>query len=170
MKPMMSNAAASRLVLAKYAEPLVVETAQSALAEVGGRVSCGVVFCSADYQENITDFLELLQLHAHIPLLVGCSGSGLIGTDAEAEMAEGFARRVAELTTADVRLIDERFSTASASRALTGAGKSAKKQRAIIDQAAAVVILETALDVDRQGNLGTVTRWIPREENDDRPV
>ena len=97
MKPMMSNAAASRLVLAKYAEPLVIETAQSALAEVGGQVSCGVVFCSADYQENLPDFLELLQLHAHIPLLVGCSGSGLIGTDAEAEMAEGFSLLLLDL-------------------------------------------------------------------------
>jgi len=86
---------------------------------------------------------------------------------ASAEMAEGFARKVSELTTADVRLIDERFSTTTASRALTGAGKSAKKQRQIIDQAAAVVILETALDIDRQGNLGTVTKWIPREGNND---
>ena len=89
---------------------------------------------------------------------------------ASADFAQAFARKVAELTTADVRLIDERFSTASASRALTGAGKSAKAQRQIIDQAAAVVILETALEVDRQGNLGTVTEWIPREGHDDRPV
>jgi len=87
-----------------------------------------------------------------------------------AAMAEEFARRVAELTEADVRLIDERFSTSTASRALTGAGKSAKKQRQIIDQAAAVVILETALEVDRQGNLGKVTKGIPREGNDDRPL
>jgi putative Holliday junction resolvase len=87
-----------------------------------------------------------------------------------ATMAEEFARKVAELTTADVRLIDERFSTTTASRALAGAGKSAKKQRQIIDQAAAVVILESALDIDRQGNLGKVTRWIPREGNDDRPL
>src|SRR5262245_1742029 len=69
-----------------------------------------------------------------------------------AAMAEQFARGLAELTTADVRLIDERFSTTTASRALTGAGKSVKKQRQVIDQAAAVVILESALDVDRQGN------------------
>src|SRR4051794_36506623 len=88
---MMPNAAASRLVLAKYAESLVTETAHSALAEIGGQVSCGIVFCSADYAENLTDFLELLQLHAHIPILMGCSGSGLIGTDAEAEMAQGFS-------------------------------------------------------------------------------
>ena len=84
-----------------------------------------------------------------------------------AAMAEVFANRVAELTTADVRLVDERFSTSTASRALTGAGKSARNQRQIIDQAAAVVILETALDIDRNGNLGTVTRRIPREGNDD---
>jgi putative Holliday junction resolvase len=92
------------------------------------------------------------------------------GHGASVEMARSFATKVSELTTADVRLIDERFSTASASRALTGAGKSAKKQRAIIDQAAAVVILETALEVDRQGNLGKVTEWIPREDINDRPV
>jgi putative Holliday junction resolvase len=86
---------------------------------------------------------------------------------ASALMAETFAKRVAELSTADVRLIDERFSTSTASRALTGAGKSARNQRQIIDQAAAVVILEAALDIDRNGNLGTVTRKIPREGNDD---
>lgn len=88
---MMPNAAASRLVLAKYAEPVVIETARSALHEIGGHVSCAFVFCSPDYQENLGDFLELLQLHAHAPILVGCSGSGLIGTNAEAEMAEGFS-------------------------------------------------------------------------------
>lgn len=91
--------------------------------------------------------------------------SGADGTSAG--MATEFARRLAELTSADVRLIDERFSTTTASRALSGAGKSARSQRQIIDQAAAVVILESALEVDRRGNLGTVTRRIPHEGNDD---
>jgi len=86
---------------------------------------------------------------------------------ASAAMAQEFARKVAELTTADVRLVDERFSTTTASRALAGAGKSAKSQRQIIDQAAAVVILENALDIDRRGNLGTVTTRIPHEGHDD---
>ena len=84
-----------------------------------------------------------------------------------AAMAEQFARGLAELTTADVRLIDERFSTTTASRALSGAGKSTRSQRQIIDQAAAVVILENALEVDRRGNLGTVTKRIPHEGNND---
>ncbi len=87
----MPNAAVSRLVLADYSDPLVTDTARSALAEIGGRVSCGVVFCSADYRDHLPDFLEALQLHAHIPVIVGCSGSGLIGTGLETENARGFS-------------------------------------------------------------------------------
>lgn len=45
-----------------------------------------------------------------------------------------------------VRLIDERMSTASASRSLTGMGHRAKQQRRIIDQAAAVEILQRAIE------------------------
>jgi len=104
---------------------------------------------------------------AAITIFVGLPRT-LAGQDgASAAMATEFARKVAELTSADVRLIDERFSTTTASRALTGAGKSAKSQRQIIDQAAAVVILESALDIDRLGNLGKVTKSIPHEGNDD---
>lgn len=87
-----------------------------------------------------------------------------------ADDASGFAARLAELIDADVRLIDERFSTTTAAGALRSAGHSARQQRQVIDQAAAVVILENALDIDRRGNLGKVTKGIPREGNDDRPV
>jgi small ligand-binding sensory domain FIST len=87
----MPNSAASRLVLASYSEAQTIQTAREALAEVGGKVSCGIVFCSTDYRENLPDFLELLQLHAHIPLLIGCSAHGFVGTDAEAEDARGFS-------------------------------------------------------------------------------
>ncbi len=87
----MKNAAVSRLILSQYSEDLVTETARGALEEIGGRVSLGVVFCSTDYREHLEDFLEVLQVHAHIPLLVGCSASGLIGTSAEAERASGFS-------------------------------------------------------------------------------
>lgn len=45
-----------------------------------------------------------------------------------------------------VRLIDERMSTASASRTLSGAGHRVKQQRRIIDQAAAVEILQRAIE------------------------
>ncbi len=94
--------------------------------------------------------------------------AGLEG--ASAADARNFAAQLAELVEADVRLADERFSTTSASRALASAGRNARRQRAVIDQAAAVVILESALDVERRGNLGTVTIGVPREESNDRSL
>ena len=47
------------------------------------------------------------------------------------------------------RFFDERLTTADAGRRLRSAGKDARRQRAIIDQAAAVAILEQALAVER---------------------
>ena len=85
------NSAAARLILAAYSEQSTIEAAQAALREIGGKVSCGFVFASADYRPHLPDFLELVQLHAHVPVLAGCSGSGLIGTNAEAEQATGFS-------------------------------------------------------------------------------
>lgn len=50
---------------------------------------------------------------------------------------------------AEVRLVDERLTTVSAARDLRQAGKSARQQRRIIDQAAAVAILNHALELER---------------------
>ncbi len=47
------------------------------------------------------------------------------------------------------RFADERLTTVDAGRRLHAAGKDARRQRAIIDQAAAVAILEQALAVER---------------------
>lgn len=88
---MSSNAAASRLVQAPYSEELVKSTARELLAEVGGRVSCAFVFVSAQYRPYLTDFLELLQVHGHVPIIAGASGAGLIAIGEEAEGVEGFS-------------------------------------------------------------------------------
>jgi putative Holliday junction resolvase len=48
-----------------------------------------------------------------------------------------------------VRLVDERMSTVSAHQALHASGKAGRKHRAVVDQAAAVVILQSALDGER---------------------
>ncbi len=48
-----------------------------------------------------------------------------------------------------LRFVDERMSTASASRSLGAAGRSQKQARGVIDQAAAVEILQQALDQER---------------------
>jgi len=68
------------------------------------------------------------------------------------ELAEALARRVAPTP---VRLADERLTTVSAQRSLRAAGVRAKEQRAVIDQAAAVAILQSWLDQRRATITGT---------------
>jgi putative Holliday junction resolvase len=48
-----------------------------------------------------------------------------------------------------VRLVDERLSTVTAEAVLRDRGKKGRKRRAVVDQAAAVVILQGALDVEQ---------------------
>lgn len=59
------------------------------------------------------------------------------------ELADELAQRVAPIP---VRLVDERLTTVSAQRSLRAAGVRVKEQRAVIDQAAAVEILQSWLD------------------------
>jgi putative holliday junction resolvase len=61
-------------------------------------------------------------------------------------LADQLAARIAPVP---VRLADERFTTVAAQRALREAGISAKGQRSMIDQAAAVGILQNWLDQRR---------------------
>ena len=62
------------------------------------------------------------------------------------EFAARLARRVAPLP---VRLCDERLTTVSAESMLREQGRHGAKRRAVVDQAAAVLILQTALDTER---------------------
>lgn len=67
-----------------------------------------------------------------------------------AALARRFAEEVARrLDPVPVRLVDERFTTVSATANLRDAGVSAKAGRSRVDQAAAVIILQTALDAER---------------------
>ena len=70
------------------------------------------------------------------------------------DLAETLARRIAPTP---VRLADERLTTVSAQRSLRAAGVRAKEQRAVIDQAAAVAILQSWLDQRRAKGDGSVT-------------
>jgi putative Holliday junction resolvase len=81
--------------------------------------------------------------------------------------ARAFAAEVAERTGLVVRLIDERLSTVSASRALREAGKSSRSQRSIVDQQAAVVILGNALDTEKAGTTDSVTEVVTHKGSHD---
>lgn len=70
------------------------------------------------------------------------------------KLAEVLARRVPPTP---VRLADERLTTVAAQRSLRAAGVRAKEQRAVIDQAAAVAILQSWLDQRRAAVAGELS-------------
>jgi len=69
------------------------------------------------------------------------------------DLADMLAARIAPVP---VRLADERLTTVSAQRSLRAAGMRAREQRAVIDQAAAVAILQGWLDQRRATLAGRV--------------
>ncbi len=63
--------------------------------------------------------------------------------------ARAFADEIARAVPLPVRLVDERLSTVSANSALRASGRNAKNSRSVVDQVAAVIILQHALDFER---------------------
>jgi putative Holliday junction resolvase len=103
-----------------------------------------------------TDLIELARLAAEreaVEIVVGLprSLSGGEGKAAKSarEYASSLAQRVAPVS---VRLVDERLSTVEATRGLQQAGVRAREGRRVIDAAAAVVILQHALDTERSAS------------------
>ena len=93
---------------------------------------------------------ELLDEHEPVQIFVGrpalLSGNDGIAT----EKALAFAERLRTLTQVSVEMIDERMSTVSAARNLRESGKNAKESKSSIDMAAAVAILEFALEIEKR--------------------
>lgn len=121
-----------------------------ARCDAGGLLAVPVetVARSTDGDDDLRRILAIAAEFEAIELVVGnplsLSGAATPSTDD----AIGFAQRLAEAGAA-VRLVDERLSTVSAQQALRATGKSAKKQRPIVDQVAAVIILQHAIDAER---------------------
>lgn len=78
-----------------------------------------------------------------LPLLL----SGEEGT--AAQIARSYAAQLAErVRPVPVRLVDERLTTVDAHRTLRDSGVPGRGQRAVVDQAAAVLLLQVALDAE----------------------
>ncbi|CAN5583650.1 Holliday junction resolvase RuvX [soil metagenome] len=88
---------------------------------------------------------ELQPLEFVVGLPLSLSGADTLSTTDARE----FAAELAIASGLPVRLVDERLTTVSAQRALRDAGRRAKGSRPVIDQVAAVIILQNALDFER---------------------
>lgn len=108
---------------------------------------------------------ELDAIEAVVGLPISLSGGDTASTQDAREMAQQLAAAL------PVRLVDERLSTVTAAAGMRASGKSSRQQRATIDQAAAVVILQHALDSERAsgrlpGELLTVSGHDAQREGD----
>ena len=93
---------------------------------------------------------ELVREREAVLVVVGLPTS-LSGkaASASAEMARTWASSFAPVVDVPVELVDERLTTVTATAALRASGRSAKKSRSVVDQAAAVALLQGYLDARR---------------------
>jgi putative Holliday junction resolvase len=87
---------------------------------------------------------EVIEIVVGLPL----SLSGKAGP-AAATASDYAVRLAATAKPIPVRLVDERLTTVSAHGKLASAGLGSRARRAVVDQAAAVIILQSALDTER---------------------
>lgn len=120
-----------------------------ALSDPGAFLATPLVTLSRDEKSgrDLDDLVGLAAEHDVVEVVVGLPRTlaGKHGPAAQAATAyaAALAERVAPLP---VRLTDERLTTVTASRVLAQRGVRGKKQRAVVDQAAAVEILQSWLD------------------------
>ncbi|MGN9793838.1 Holliday junction resolvase RuvX [Streptomyces sp. OZ13] len=93
---------------------------------------------------------QLVEEYEPIEVVVGLPRS-LSGREGPAaKKIRSFAQTLAQgVNPVPVRLVDERMTTVTATQGLRASGVKSKKGRSVIDQAAAVVILQNALESER---------------------
>lgn len=99
---------------------------------------------------DLARLAELARSEAATEVIVGLPAalSGAEGRAAAA--ARSFAAALAgRIAPVPVRLVDERFTTVTAHDALRMAGRDSRARRNVVDQAAAAVLLQAALDAER---------------------
>lgn len=115
-----------------------VETVQRDRTDAGADIARLVALCAE------VDAIEVI-----VGLPLALSGQHTAST----ADAVGFARRLQEAVPVPVRMVDERLSTVTAQSALRSSGRKARSQRPVVDQVAAVIIVQHALDSERSSGL-----------------
>ena len=101
-------------------------------------------------QGDLRRLARRVQEEEAVEVIVGLPRSLSGGEGPAAAKAREYAARLAErVAPVPVRLVDERLTTVSAEAMLRDRGKKGQQRRGVVDQAAAVMILQHALDTER---------------------
>lgn len=115
----------------------------------------------AQGESDLAELSRLVSDHEVVEVIVGLPRTLADRHGSAAEIAVDYAMRLAaRIAPVPVRLADERLTTVSAARMLSGRGVKGRKQRAVVDQAAAVEILQGWLD----GRVSYLAREGTREQ------
>ena len=115
-----------------------------------GGVLAGPLEVIAHGRGDLDRLAGLIASHNALEVIVGLPTT-LSGREGPAavgarQVASALAARIAPVP---VRLFDERFTTTTAHAVLRQSGKDSRARRQIVDQAAAAVLLQAALDAER---------------------
>ncbi len=100
-------------------------------------------------ESPLSQLVALIEELDAVEIIVGLPLSLSGSHTASTEDALMMARELSMQTQVPIRLIDERLTTVSAHSAMRAVGKKQKQTRSVIDQVAAVMILQHALDSER---------------------
>ncbi len=120
-----------------------------ALSDPGPVLATPLVTLSRDERSDsdLDRLAELVVEHKVVEVVVGLPRTLAARHGKAAVIATAYARKLARrVRPVPVRLADERLTTVSATRMLSDRGVRGKQQRAVVDQAAAVEILQAWLD------------------------
>ena len=124
------------------ATPLVTVARDRVFAEEGAAAD--------SVPADIAELVRLAGEHEAVQIVVGLPVR-LDGAEGAAAIdIRAYAERLARAVQLPVVLADERMSTVVATRRLAERGVRGKRQRAVVDQAAAVEILQSWLDAQRR--------------------
>ena len=99
--------------------------------------------------EPIFETLKFIGAHDVMEIIIGLPVNLKREHTGSTAMAQKFAQELSNMTTIPVRVLDERLSTVTAQAQLHEAGRNTRRSRSVIDQQAAVIILQNALDYER---------------------
>ena len=120
-----------------------------ALSDPAPILASPLVTLSRDAKDDsdLDRLADLVTEHEVVEVIVGLPRTLANRQGAAADIAVAYAEKLAgRVGDVPVRLADERLTTVTASRMLSQRGVKGRKQRAVVDQAAAVEILQAWLD------------------------
>ena len=116
-------------------------------------------------EHSLTRIAELAAEYEPLEIVVGLPVN-MQGADTPSTVdAREFAAALQGRSGVPVRLVDERLSTVSAHAALRSSGRSQKNSRSIVDQVAAVVLLQQAIDMEKSTGNPAGATISPDEEH-----